>query len=151
MNVYKGFEGDTVPIELLVKSSSESTPVKVVGVSASIIGPNVNVDIPGFVVKSDNLVYGLVGPEVYKAPGCYIAYVKCVFHDGSSKTFPVDVDIMSKSELTKKFMIDRWTQLAEQHNQGQDVLPEATRLLKSMEDGGYLTDDLKQRLEDMIQ
>jgi len=149
MNLYKGIEGDTVPVELLVKSMNEAMPVKVTGVSASIQGHEVGGEIAGFVVKSDNVVHGLVGPDMYKAPGCYIVYVKCIFQDGSSRTFPVNVDIVSKAELTKQFMLDRWSQLSKAHQEGQNVVSEATRLLKSLEDGGYVTEEIRQQLDDM--
>jgi len=148
-NVYRGFEGDVIPIELLVKSSDSEGTVKVVGVTATIKGAKIDGAIPGFMVKGDNVVHGLVGPEVYKFPGCYIAYVTCAFDDGSTRTFPVSVDVLSKDELTKQFMLDRWNQLAQLHQKGEDVIPEATRLMKSMESGGYLTDYIKSMMEKM--
>ena len=147
MNVYKGFEGDVIPIELLVKSLNSEGTVKVMGVSATIEGANVKSDITGFAVKAENIVHGLLGPDVYKYPGCYIAYVKCSFDDGSTRTFPVNVDVISKEDLTKQFMLDRWNQLAALHRKGEDVIPEATRLLKSMTEGGYITDYIKKAME----
>lgn len=149
MNLYKGIEGDTVPVELLVKSMNEGSPVKVIGVLASIVGPNVQDDIAGFAVKSDNSVHGLVGPSSYKEPGCYVVYVKCTFQDGSSRTFPVNVDIVSKAEITKQAMLDRWSQLAKAHQDGQNVVSEASRLLKALEVGGFMTDEIRQQLDEM--
>ena len=148
-NVFKGYEGDVIPVELLVKSLSSEGTVKVVGVTATIKGAKIDGAIPGFMVKGDNIVHGLVGPEVYKFPGCYIAYVTCAFDDGSTRTFPVSVDVLSKDDLTKQFMLDRWNQLAQLHQKGGDVIPEATRLMKSMEEGGYLTDYIKSMMEKM--
>ena len=147
MNIYRGFEGDIIPIELLVKSLNSEGTVKVTGVSATIEGANVKSDIPGFAVKAENIVHGLLGPDVYKYPGCYIAYVRCAFDDGSTRSFPITIDIISKEDLTKQFMLDRWNQLAALHRKGEDVIPEATRLLKSMESGGYLTDYIKKMME----
>lgn len=146
-NVYRGFEGDVIPIELKVKSLDDIGTVKVTGVTATIKGAKIDGAIPGFMVKGENVVHGLVGPDVYKFPGCYIAYVTCAFDDGSTRTFPVSVDVLSKDELTKQFMLDRWAQLAKEHREGKDVIPEATRLMKSFEESGYMTDYIKSMME----
>lgn len=145
-NTYKGYEGDTIPVQLLVKSLNDQATVKVTEVSATIMGAKVSGDVVGFTVKADNLVHGLVSPEVYKFPGAYVVFVKCTFDDGSSRTFPVNVDVISKDELVKQTMLKRWNELSARYKKGEDVLPEATRLLKSMEEGGYLTDYIKKMM-----
>lgn len=145
-NTYTGFEGDIIPVQLLVKSLNDQAVVKVVDVSATISGPKVAGNINNFTVKADNLVHGLVGPDVYKFPGAYVVFVTCSFDDGSSRTFLVNVDVISKDELVKQTMLKRWNELSARYKKGEDVLPEATRLLKSMEEGGYLTDYIKKMM-----
>jgi hypothetical protein len=149
ISIYKGYEGDIIPIELLVKSMSAEGTIKVVKASANIVGGNVKSGDIAFTVKGDNIVHGLIGQEAYKFPGAYVAYVKCTFDDGSTRTFPVNIDVLSKDDLTKQMMLDRWNQLAELHRKGEDVIPEATRLLKSMEEGGYLTDYIKKMMSNI--
>jgi hypothetical protein len=146
MSIYKGYEGDVIPVELMVKSLSPEGTIKVVKASATIIGGNVKSGDIELNIKGDNIVHGLIGQEYYKFPGAYVAYIKCTFDDGSTRTFPVSLDVMSKDDLTKQVMLDRWNQLAELHRKGEDVVPEATRLLKSMEEGGYLTDYIKKMM-----
>jgi hypothetical protein len=128
--------------------SAEGT-IKVVKASANIIGGNVKSEDIALTIKGDNIVHGLIGQDVYKFPGAYVAYIKCTFDDGSTRTFPINIDVMSKDDLTKQMMLDRWNQLAELHRNGEDVIPEATRLLKSMEEGGYLTDYIKKMMSNI--
>jgi hypothetical protein len=148
---YEGYEGDAIPVKLqVIKAPSEDAGmVSIVGVKAILDNGNNPVDLKAFVVKSSDLVYGVVSPDEYKVPGTHLVWVQCSFDDGSSKTFPVQVDVLSKQDVMKNLMLKRWDELKSMHAKGVDVVPEATRLIKSLKDSGYMKDYVEKMMKEL--